>query len=366
MTPSPVNITFFGTGEFAARALFDLASSATQPLTVQVVGRNEPRLAWLRTAANARAVMLGRPLRVVTQVCRSFDDESVTRVLVASRPRVVFQAASLQTASVIRAADTAWSQFVLQGGLSSTAPFQVVLSLRIARLVRQLLPDALFLNACFPDVANPMLAAAGARVLCGVGNIGILSNAFAGSKNVREAGRLRVLSHYQQLGIWRKLPPERVGSAPRVWLDGQEIADVFAEFADVMLSPEVSFDISGATGVPLMIALALGQPWRGHVPGPLGMPGGYPVRVDAQGRIALDLPDGVCATDAGRWNHAFEERNGLTVSSDGQARYHGRLLEMLEQHDPQLAKGFYCADVEEVAERLAVLRARLQAQPATP
>lgn len=365
MTLSPADITFFGTGEFAARALFDLASGATQPLTVQVVGRNEPRLSWLRTAANARAVMLGRPLRVVTHVCGSFDDESVTRVLATSRPRVVFQAASLQTASVIRAADTAWSQFVLQGGLSSTAPFQVVLSLRIARLVRQLLPDTLFLNACFPDVANPMLAAAGARVLCGVGNIGILSNAFAGSKNVREAGRLRILSHYQQLGIWRKLPPERGGSAPRVWLDGQEIADVFAEFADVFLSPEVSFDISGATGVPLMIALALGQPWRGHVPGPLGLPGGYPVSVDAHGQIALDLPEGVSAADAEGWNHAFEARNGLTVSSDGQARYHGRLLELMEQQDPQLARGFHCSDVEHVAQRLAILRAHLQGLPPT-
>ncbi len=362
MTTASVDITFFGTGEFAARALFDLAASATRPLTVQVVGRNAPRLAWLRTAANARAVLFGRPLRVVTEVCSDFDEASVTRVLAASRPRVVFQAASLQTASVIRATDNAWSQLVQQGGLSATAPFQAVLSLRIARVVQQVLPGTSFLNACFPDVANPLLAAAGAQVLCGVGNIGILSNAFAGSKNVTEGGRLRVLSHYQQLGVWRKLPAEREGPTPRVWLDGQEIADVFAAFTDVTLSPQVAFDISGATGVPLMIALALGQAWRGHVPGPLGLPGGYPVQIDAQGRISLDLPAGISADDAARWNNAFEERSGLTVSADGQARYHGRLRELIEAHDPQLAQGFHCANVENVAQRLAALRDRLLSQ----
>lgn len=366
MTPSPADITFFGTGEFAARALFDLAATASQPLTVQVVGRKPARLAWLRTAANARAALFGRPLRVVTEVCAQFDDDSITRVLSQSRPRVVFQAASLQTASVLRGTDTAWSQLVQQGGLSVTAPFQAVLSLRIARIVQQVVPRAFFLNACFPDVTNAILTAAGAKVLCGVGNIGILSSAFAGSRQLQEGAQLRVLAHYQQLGVWRKLPPERSGSVPRVWIDEQEVADVFGMFADVMLSPEVAFDISGATGVPLMLALATGQAWRGHVPGPLGLPGGYPVQVDTLGRINLDLPHDLTSLGAERWNMQFEERSGLTVNLDGQARYHGRLRELIALHDPRLAQGFDCADVEEVARQLAALRDRLQSLPANP
>lgn len=361
---TPADITVFGTGEFAARALFDLAASTAQPLTVQVVGRDEARLAWLRTAANARAVIFGRPLRVLTQVCPQFDGDSIARVLEVSRPRVVFQAASLQTASVLRATDDAWSQLVREGGLSATAPFQAVLSLRIARAVGRVLPGTVVVNACFPDVTNPMLAAAGAPVLCGVGNIGILASAFAGARQLREGGRLRLLAHYQQLGVWRRLPAERNGSSPRVWVDGEALVDVFSAFADVMLSPQVAFDISGATGVPLLVALATGQPWRGHVPGPLGLPGGYPVQVDAQGRLLLDLPAGVAEDEARRWNGAFEERSGLTVGDDGRARYHGRLQELLAGHDPQLAQGFACEEVEPVALRLAALRDRLQSRPA--
>ncbi|WP_354447282.1 hypothetical protein [Ottowia thiooxydans] len=364
MNNHSADITFFGTGEFAARALFDLAASASQAITVQIVGRSEARLAWLRTAANARAVLFGRPVRTITRVCPSFDEESITRVLKESRPKVVFQAASLQTASVLRGADNAWSQLVQQGGLSATAPFQALLSLRIARIAEHVLPGIHFLNACFPDVVNPMLVAAGVRVLSGVGNIGILSNAFAGSRNVREPGRVRVLAHYQQLGVWRKVPQERAGTAPRVWLDGQEVDDVFGAFADVQLSPEVAFDISGATGVPLMVALASGMAWRGHVPGPLGLPGGYPVRIDASGNMSLDLPEGVTAKDAEAWNKAFEERSGMTVGPDGHAQYHGLLREKLQAHDADIAKGFHCADVEIAAQRLSALRDRLQAAPA--
>src|SRR3546814_4248780 len=78
---------------------------------------------------------------------------------------------------------------------------------------------------------------------------------------------MRILAHYQQLSMWRLPPTQRTSIAPRVWIDQKEIQDVAAAFPGVTLSPDQAFDISGATGVPLMLALASNQPWRGHVPG---------------------------------------------------------------------------------------------------
>src|SRR3546814_5792488 len=89
---------------------------------------------------------------------------------------------------------------------------------------------------------------------------------------------MRILAHYQQLSMWRLPPTQRTSIAPRVWIDQKEIQDVAAAFPGVTLSPDQAFDISGATGVPMMLELASNQPWRGHVPGPHGSPGGYPVR----------------------------------------------------------------------------------------
>ena len=355
----------FGTGEFAARVLFDLAASASEPLHVLVVGRQPARLAWLKTAAQARARIFGSSLEVATHTAAAFEDEVVADILGRSRPRVVFQAASLQTAAVIRSNDNAWADLVQQGGLSSTAPFQAVLSLRIARVLQRMLPAAHFVNACFPDVVNPILKAAGVPVLGGVGNVAILSCAFEGLLHGHGTeAQLQVLAHYQQLSAWRRSPQERAFPPPRVWIDGQEVGDVYARFSDVMLSPQVTFDISGATGVPLLKALVAGRPWRGHMAGPMGLPGGYPIALEAGGALRVDLPPGLDLDEAQAWNRAFEERSGLTVGADGRACYHGRLQELLERHAPTLAGGFACADVEHAAQALAQVRDRLQAQPA--
>lgn len=359
---SNVDILLFGTGEFAARILFDIAATAPEPVTVLVLGRNASRLAWLRTASNARAAIFGRPVNVLTDVLPSFDKESLSDALSRSRPSVVVQTASLQTASVLRSEADAWSRLVAEGGLSATAVFQSVLSLRIGLAVGRTLPGCHFLNACFPDVTNELLKSAGVPVLSGVGNVGILASAFAGAARRPEPGRVKILAHYQQLALWRKVPDAREGSTPRVWIDDKEVVNVFGRFEDVMLSPQTAFDISGATGVPLMLALAAGRPWRGHVPGVHGLPGGYPVSVDSHGIMKLDLPEGISEAEAIAWNQQFESATGLIVEPGGRARYTGTLRRLLADVAPDLADGFEAAQVETVADRMSALRERLQAQ----
>ena len=56
------DILIFGTGSFAQRIACDLAATATQPTRVAIAGRNALRLAWIRTAARARADMFARPV----------------------------------------------------------------------------------------------------------------------------------------------------------------------------------------------------------------------------------------------------------------------------------------------------------------
>ena len=118
----------------------------------------------------------------------------------------------------------------------------------------------------------------------------IFANVFAALSGVIEPGRSKVLGHYQTMAPWRR-PPEALppGPAPRVFIDEAEVADVFAGFPAARLLSELAIDPWGASGVPLILALASGATWRGHAPGVNGLPGGYPVRVDV-GAVALDLP----------------------------------------------------------------------------
>jgi hypothetical protein len=111
------------------------------------------------------------------------------------------------------------------------------------------------------------------------------------------------------------------------------------------------------------LALAHGRDWSGHVPGPAGLPGGYPVALTG-GRLALDLPPGLDRQAAVAWNARYEADNGLAVDADGRAQYSGRLFDRLHAESPDLAAPFRVADLEAVSDAMAGLRERLLARPA--
>jgi hypothetical protein len=172
-----------------------------------------------------------------------------------------------------------------------------------------------------------------------------------------------VLAHYQNLAAWRQPPDTRRGRSARVWIDDQEVGDVYAQFAGVQLTREPAIEISGASGVPLMLALAQGRTWTGHVPGPHGLPGGYPVKVK-DGLLDLDLPSALTRDAAIAWNLSYEEASGLIIAPTGQASYTGTLRDLLAAHSPTLAAGFHVRDLAAVTREMSDLRSRLEQNPA--
>ncbi|MBV8838048.1 MAG: hypothetical protein JO000_16050, partial [Alphaproteobacteria bacterium] len=324
MTDARADILIFGSGSFAGRIAMDLMATAAAPLTIAIAGRNADRLAWLETAGNARAAMFARPARITAHRVDLSAADAAAAVIAATTPTVVVQAASFQTGNVISQQGNAWTRLVADGGLSATAVLQAPLSVEVARAMKAVRPQAHFINCCFADVVNPLIAALDLPIACGVGNIAILSNAFAGT--LPPSARLKVLAHYQNLGAWRQPAATRGGRSARVWIDDKEVADVYAQFARVQLTREPAIEISGASGVPLMQALAARRDWTGHVPGPRGLPGGYPVRL-RDGTLELDLPSGLTREEAIAWNVSYEQESGLVVAADGTATYTGRLRE---------------------------------------
>jgi hypothetical protein len=355
------DIVVFGTGSFAGRIICDIAATAATPVRIVVAGRNVERVNWLKIAANARATVFSRPAEFVTHLLDLAAPGAVESAIAAFSPSVVVQAASSQPASVIVGPSDAWSQLVAEGGLSATAVFQARLSARVARAIQTTRPACRMINCCFPDVVNPILAAMALPIDCGVGNVAILANAFAGELGLREAGHIKLLAPYQTITPWRRPAEVRTGPSARVWIDDEEVADIFATFASVKITPEPAIEISGANGVPLMLAMAAGRDWRGHVPGPGGLPGGYPVAF-RNGALDLDLPSPINRAEAIAWNARFEEENGMAVGADGVVRYTGVLYEHIREASVELARGFHVSEIEDVHEAMLDLRALLQAR----
>lgn len=356
------DILITGTGMFAGRIALDIASTAKEPVKVVIAGRNRMRLDWLRTAGNARAAMFETPAAFATDEIDLLQPDASDSLILRYRPRLVVQAASIQTSSVISDDGSAWTDLVATGGLSATAVFQALISSRMAQAITAHAPDTRLINCSFPDVVNGMITGMGHDVLCGTGNVAILSNVFQGAREHLPSGQMRVLAHYQCLAPWR-LPAEQRENAPepRVFIGDEEIESPFHSFRNCQLTREPAIEISGASGVTLMLALVGGREWTGHVPGPGGMPGGYPVRLEGD-RLVLDLPAGVTEDDAIRWNDTFERRNGLTVEA-GRACFHGTLRDLLAEAGCEYSGGFDLEDLEEVCAGMLLLRDRLMEQP---
>ena len=355
-------ILIFGTGAFAARIACDIAATAAAPVGVTLAGRNRERLDWLVTAGNARAETFGSGARFDSVAVDLLQPDAAAPVIARARPALVVQAASVQTSAVIATTGDAWSRFVAEGGLSATAVFQALLTTRVARAIAAAGSTAQLINCCFPDGVNAMVAGLGLPVACGVGNIQILSSAFGGALGHGGMGRVKVVAHYQCIGAWRKAGEDRAGSpVPRVWVDGVEERDPLARFAGVRLTPEPAIEISGSAGVPLMLAMAAGAGTiHAHAPGPMGLPGGYPI-VWRDGVMGLDLPPGITPEEAVAFNLSFEQASGMVVQ-DGVARYTGRLHALMRTESPDLAGGFAVRDLEAVHQAMAELRSRLQAR----
>ena len=355
------DVLICGTGSFSARIAFDLAATTNSPIHVTIAGRNRVQLDWLVTASNARAMIFNKPIRFTG---REFDLLALghaEQMIQETRPALVVQAASVQTSSVIAQKDNAWARLVREGGLSATALAQTAVSLRVAEAITASGQGSALINCAFPDVVNEIIAAAGHRVLSGFGNVGILSNIFAATLNL-DPSRIKVLSHYQNLSAFRSPASERKGPTARVWIDDEEVADVFATFASVKLTPAPVIDISGATGVPVIQAWVEGRDWQGHLPGPSGLPGGYPVRIQDR-HIMLDLPKGLGEAEAIDWNRGFENSNGLIVERDGTIRFKGRLAELLEIENVNITDGYHVGSFNEAFAELQTLRTKLEALP---
>jgi hypothetical protein len=127
----PCDILILGTGPFAQRIACDLAATATKPTRVAIAGRNTFRLAWILTAARARAEMFARPVAIEGHEIDLGESGRVAELLAGCAQPSSCRRHPLQPASVISGgAGNGWTRLVAEGGLSATAVFQAVLTSR--------------------------------------------------------------------------------------------------------------------------------------------------------------------------------------------------------------------------------------------
>jgi hypothetical protein len=352
-------VVVVGSGSLARAICQSLAVVADRPVTVTVVGRNADRIAELAYVAGARAALSGTPA-LFRFAAVSFDDEAELAELLADvAPDAVLHCASVQSPWESVRTPSGWTRLLSEAGFGFTAPLHALLASRVARAVRRSGVPARILNACFPDAVNPILAALDLPIDVGLGNVALLSASLQAAWGLGPRDRLRLLAHHVHLNA-----PTGPDEEALAWAGDVPLTTVTGGLARQRSCRRAELNaVTGHTAALLLRDWRQGAVVYTNLPGPNGLPGGYPVRITDDG-IALDLPPGWDLTRAIDWNIRAGIRDGIRVEEDW-VHFTGRAGAAMRAYVPNLADGFPATELECVAASLLDLRAGLRADPAT-
>jgi hypothetical protein len=333
------DLLVLGSGSLARALCTGIATVADREITVGVLARDEAAAAQAAYLGAVRASQTGRPVHFSSRGGDLTDPQLLGDAV--DGVRIVVQCASLY--SPWNAAP-ALKALANEAGFGVTLPLQAALAVQTATAIQRTASAALMVNGCYPDAVNPLLARLGLPIFCGIGNVATLA---AGLRTqLGSDGRLRMLAHHNHLHR-----PERPDDEALAWLDGDAVAEV-----GKLLGPQRRTDrrllnqVTGFAAAQLLASVFAGREHAANLPGPMGRPGGYPVRVTGPA-IDLDLPPEFDEPAAIAWNERAGAREGIAFGTD-RVRFTGAAAPAMAAYG--LGGGFAVEDVSAVAHRLTV------------
>ena len=278
----------------------------------------------------------------------ALDARELEKLLRKVRPDLIIQAASLISPWSIIGRDHPTAKALNAAGIGIQLPAQLPIVMNVMHVVRDLgwmIPVA---NVSMPDFIHPILATRGLEPTIGLGNVSILHlRTMAALKQRRESVKtdseslIRVIGHHKQVyDVMQATPPDDTQN--RVWVyvgeNGQR--DDGLAYMGTPFPPGPIYNvITAASALPVIGALLPNaEPRRFSAPGPEGLPGGYPVRID-QGTVTLDLPTGVELIDARAFNQRMGVLDGVAeIDPDGIVHFTQAAAVAVRKIDPRLAE----------------------------
>jgi hypothetical protein len=198
------------------------------------------------------------------------------------------------------------------------------------------------INSGIADISNPVLAKRGLAPTIGLGNIDLV----VATLQLGVARRLGVparnvsvyaVMHHRHAFYFRDHPSGAPPYFLRLMVGDRDVTGEFdtdlllhevsrERFLGVELNPAVA-----ASGVKNALALLRDSGLLTHSPGPQGLPGGYPVRLDASGAEVV-LPAGLTMDEALAINLEGQRADGVKeIEDDGTVVFTDRAAEIVRQ-----------------------------------
>ncbi|KQY15071.1 hypothetical protein ASE23_26700 [Rhizobium sp. Root73] len=368
---SPCKILIIGQGVLGGDVLDFLLQSGAN-IALSVGARNPEKAAHRVNLARYTAMNLGHTAPVDILPADLMNIEATAELIDRLKPDIIFNATTLHSWWVITKLPTEAFKKLDDGRGGIWTPLHQVLIRRLMTAVRLANSQATVVNASYPDVVNATLAAEGLAPAVGIGNI---ANAVPGIR-LAAAHMLGVdpiaieVRFFAQHYVSYRMPSTGgTDGAPyhlTVYVNGREVQPseidhdtlfslVAGRFRRIKGLAGQSVTASSATAMLLALSDRTGQVVHG--PGPMGLVGGYPVRISPKG-LLIDLPSTLTLDEAIDINRQCQRFDGIeSVDEDGTVRFTQKAAGVLRDvlnYDCDAYRPEECeARAEELAARFA-------------
>ncbi|WFR97818.1 hypothetical protein [Rhizobium tumorigenes] len=328
-------ILIIGQGVLGGDVLDFLLQSGAD-IEIAVGARNGDKALHRVNLARYTAMNLGFSPPVEIYPIDLMNIEATAERLSQIRPDIIFNAATMHSWWVITKLPPDAFRRLDEGRGGIWTPMHQVLIRRLMKAVRLADSKAVVVNASYPDVVNATLAAEGLAPAVGIGNI---ANAVPGIR-LAAASMLalppvsidvRFFAHHYL--SYRMPSTGGTDGAPyhlSIYADGLEVPREAIDHAKLFSLVAGRFrrvkglagqSVTASSATAMLLALVRRKGEVVHAPGPLGLVGGYPVRVSADG-LLVDLPAGLTLNEAIAINRECQRYDGIErVDDDGTVHF---------------------------------------------
>lgn len=278
----------------------------------------------------------------------AFDIDKTAKILQEINPTVIYNSMSLQSWWVITQLPQDAYKAIDEARFGPWYPMHFTPAYKLMQAVKKSGIKAHVVNAAFPDLVNPALAKIGLAPTVGIGNI---DNAVAALRIVaakmfevplRSVTVYMVADHYVAYYAGRY---GSSGGAPyylKVMIDDKDVTpkinrdEFLANYPIIGKRPggNLAHPVVASSVCKIIMGILFDRKEFGHAPGPNGLPGGYPVKLSANGAEVF-LPEDLSLDEAIRINsedQIFEgvksiEDDGTVVLTDKSAAIFKKLLD---------------------------------------
>ncbi|MCC5036612.1 hypothetical protein DMH02_026435 [Streptomyces sp. WAC 00631] len=362
-----------GLGNLGSYALDMLIRRPAGPRLI-VAGRDGEAVRKRANLSRLTAAQLGFHRTVGTAVIDLTDVTATARALAELRPDIVFTTASRQAWWVVDALPGPLREELSPAQFGPWLPMHLAPLLQLMQAVGASGIDTTVVNAAFPDATHAALAGADLAPLVGIGNVAnplpALRHAAADllAEPVDNVSVRLVAAHYASTRLPRLGHSGGAPYAMSVLAGGK---DVTASLDTAQVAARAAADhtrhggplggmLTAASAITVLDGL-LGEEERlVHAPGPLGLPGGYPLMASERG-VTLALPEGMSEQTARRINEEGLAHDGIAgIEPDGTVRFadphHQVMREVIGYDCPVLPLSDVLDRADELGRRFAELR----------